>query len=88
MMKKRGIKKEDNFIEDFIGDNRVHHPEMFNGEVGDTLVYYGSKIGTTITKVEHQSDGNIMYHLSDGGSTSTNRNGGMFYIKKSDDNKL
>lgn len=42
------------------------------GKVGDKLMFDKSGYSPTITRVEKQPMGGVMYHLEDGGSISTN----------------
>lgn len=66
-------------------ERKVWAPEVFGGEVGDTVVYRVSGFRQTITRVEQLESGHTMYHFSDGGSTSTDSS--MFYIEKQKNNE-
>lgn len=50
----------------------------FEGKVGDKLMY-NSGYTTTITKVEKQPMGGVLYHLEDGGSISTLEGGWRYF---------
>ena len=47
----------------------------FDGQVGDKLMFDKSGYSSTITRVEKQPMGGVMYHLEDGGRISTNEGG-------------
>lgn len=51
----------------------------FEGKVGDTLMFDKSGYSSTITKVEKQPVGGVIYHLEDGGSISTLEGGWKYF---------
>lgn len=63
-----------------VAERKAWCPEVFDGQIGDTVVYRVSGFRQTITRVETLESGHTMYHFSDGGSISTDSS--MFYIEK------
>lgn len=51
----------------------------FDGQVGDKLMFDKSGYTSTITKVEKQPMGGVMYHLENGGSISTLEGGWNYF---------
>jgi len=64
-----------------VKERKIWSPELFGGEVGDTVVYYRTGVRRTISRVETLESGHTMYHFSDGSSVSTDSSS-VYYIEK------
>ena len=64
-----------------VKERKYWAPELFGGEVGDTVVYRKTGVRRNITRVETLDSGHTMYHFSDGLSVSTDSSS-VYYVEK------
>ena len=69
-----------------VKERKIWAPELFGGEVGDTVVYYKTGVRRTIIRAETLESGHTMYHFSDGGSVSTDSSS-VYYVEKQKKNE-